>query len=106
MTRFQSAKEFAQLHLRVLAAELRMWQRGGQLPADGKFRELASLCEEGAAGDEYQVAEQIVVRCALDRVMACSSVDFDALWSQHGIDGESYDVARQWLDIGLTAQVG
>lgn len=104
MTSLKNAQDYAAKNLSTLVAELRLWQRGGKLPAPGRFRRLASLCEHASEGDEFQEAERIVVRAALDRTCVATDSEFDALWAQQGSDGEAYDVARQWYEIGRSVK--
>jgi hypothetical protein len=85
-----AAREFAVTHLSVLATEVLEWRKQGKLPADATFDELARLCGPiSSDGDEYQVAEQLVIKVSLE-----SATRMQGLSTQLG------ELKRLIVDIG------
>lgn len=60
----QQLATFAKTHMRELAAELLEWQDTGILK-DGRLRELGQMASAAAGQDGLKVAENFVVREAL-----------------------------------------
>jgi hypothetical protein len=64
-----TARRFAEANVASLSTDLLTWRKQTTLPEGCLFHKLAELCREasGAADDEYQQAETLVVRAALEQ---------------------------------------
>lgn len=75
-----TSRRFAEANVATLSTDLLAWHRQGTLPEGCLFHKLAELCRETSteADDEYQQAETLVVRVALEQA-AYADVLFAAL---------------------------
>jgi hypothetical protein len=64
-----TARCFAEANVATLSTDLLAWRKQTTLPEGCLFHKLAELCREtsGEADDEYQQAETLVVRAALEQ---------------------------------------
>ncbi|EKT4528331.1 hypothetical protein [Pseudomonas asiatica] len=66
-----AARGFTESNLPALAADVLAWRKNAVLAEDCKLHELAKLCVPMASeGDEYQEAERMVIRFALESAAA------------------------------------
>lgn len=97
----ERANQFAKVHLSECAAELLSWKETSILLPGGKVRQLAQLCAEYTGNvASLGVAESTINAAALTAQAMSAKTDFHQLWDRHGVDGESYEVARQWFALG------
>lgn len=91
-----AARAFAEENLPQLAADVLAWRKHAALPADSKVHELSSLCIAFATeGDEYQEAERLIVRVALDNAASLAG----DTGKQSGVEHvKSIDVSQAALD--------
>ena len=70
-----AARAFTEENLALLAADVLAWRKRAVLPVGSKVHELASLCVPFATeGDEYQVAERLIVQFALEHAASLPCV--------------------------------
>ena len=93
-----AAHAFAVENLAQLAADVLAWRKHAALPADSKVHELSSLCIAFATeGDEYQEAERLIVRVALDNAASLAGDTGKQSGVEH-VTAESRDLSQAELD--------
>ncbi|MDF9778976.1 hypothetical protein [Pseudomonas baetica] len=82
------ARRFAEANVATLSTDLLAWHKQTTLPEGCLFHKLAELCRvtSGVADDEYQQAETLVVRAALEQATYADAL-FAAIskYSAHGL---------------------